>query len=126
MRICGKYIYSRLINNLPWAISAIMKANGIVNSIEEDKKDDIMIPSYIYFGVNNKEAVILCMFGVTRYAAFILAKEWRSLYGEVRLQDINKVEDWLGHLSLQDWKEIFYRYNGKKVETNYYIWRKQK
>ena len=76
MNICGKYIYSKLINNLPWGIAAIFKAQGIVNPQESNDDTYPLIPAFIYFGVNSVVAVALCMLGVPRYAARILAKEW--------------------------------------------------
>lgn len=59
MNICGKYIYSKLINNLPWGISAIFKAQGLVNPQEDKSETYPLIPAFIYFGVNDIASVAL-------------------------------------------------------------------
>lgn len=126
MNICGKYIYSKLINNLPWGISAIFKAQGIVNPQENKDGTYPLIPAFIYFGVNNVVAVALCMLGVSRYAACILAKEWYGKRGEIDIRQCEKVKDWIFSLELEDWKRIFNAYEGKNAEANYNMWLKNK
>lgn len=126
MNLCGKYIYSRLINNLPWGISAIFKAQGVVNPQENRDESYPLIPAFIYFGVNNVVAVALCMLGVSRYAAHILSKEWYSEYGEIDIKQCEKIKVWINSLSLEDWKNIFNAYGGKNAETNYNIWLKNR
>lgn len=126
MNICGKYIYSKLINNLPWGISAIFKAQGIVNPQEDKGETYPLIPAFIYFGVNNVVSVSLCMLGVSRYAARILAKEWYRKQGEISIKQCEKVREWLYSLNLEDWKRIFKSYEAKNAETNYNIWLKNR
>lgn len=126
MNICGKYIYSKLINNLPWGISAIFKAQGIVNPQEDKGETYPLIPAFIYFGVNNVVSVALCMLGVSRYAARILAKEWYSKQGEISIKQCEKVREWLYSLNLEDWKRIFKSHEAMNAETNYNIWLKNR
>lgn len=126
MNICGKYIYSKLINNLPWGIAAIFKAQGIVNPQESDDETYSLIPAFIYFGVNSVVAVALCMLGVSRYAARILAKEWYNEKGDINIKQCEKVKEWIYSLDLEDWKRIFNAYEGKNAETNYNIWLKNR
>jgi len=126
MNICGKYIYSRLINNLPWGISAVFKAQGIVNPQEKQDDSYPLIPAFIYFGVDSMVAVALCMLGVSRYAAHILSKEWYSRNGEIDIKQCEKVKEWLGSLTLEDWKNIFKAHGGKNAETNYNMWVKNR
>lgn len=126
MNICGKYIYSKLVNNLPWGISAIVKAQGIVNP-QENKDDSYpLIPAFIYFGVDNVAAVALCMLGVSRYAAHILSKEWYSKHGEINIKQCEKIKEWLNDLTLEDWKRIFKTHHGRNAETNYNMWLKNR
>ena len=126
MNVCGKYIYSKLINNLPWGISAMFKAQGIVNPQENSDATYPLIPAFIYFGVNNVVAVALCMLGVSRYAAHILSKEWYSKRGEIDIKQCEKIKEWLNSLSLEDWKNIFESHQGKNAETNYNMWLKNR
>lgn len=124
MNICGKYIYSKLINNLPWGIAAIFKAQGIVNPQESNDDAYPLIPAFIYFGVNSVVAVALCMLGVPRYASHILAKDWYNTKGDININQCENVKKWIYSLNLNDWKQIFNTYEGKNVETNYNIWLK--
>ena len=126
MNICGKYIYSKLINNLPWGISAMFKAQGIVNPQENKDETYSLIPAFIYFGVNNVVAVALCMLGVSRYAAHILSKEWYGKNREIDIKHCEEIKEWLNDLSLEDWKRIFEAHNGRNAETNYNIWQKNR
>lgn len=126
MNVCGKYIYSKLINNLPWGISAMLKAQGIVNPQENKDETYTLIPAFIYFGVDNVVAVALCMLGVSRYAAHILSKEWYGKNGEIDIKHCEKIKEWLNDLSLEDWKSIFKTYNAKNAQTNYNIWIKNR
>jgi len=126
MNVCGKYIYSKLINNLPWGISAMFKAQGIVNPQENKEATYPLIPAFIYFGVNNVVAVALCMLGVSRYAAHILSKEWYSQRGEIDIKQCEKIREWINSLSLEDWKNIFKAHGGKNAETNYNMWLKNR
>lgn len=126
MNTCGKYIYSRLINNLPWGISAIYRAQGIVNPQNEEENNRTLIPSYVYFGVNNTVAVALCMLGVSRYAAHILSKEWYAHNPEIDIHDYEEIKRWIEKLTLDNWITIFTKYKGKNVEANYNAWIKNK
>lgn len=124
MNICGKYIYSKLINNLPWGISAIFKAQGLVNPQEDKSETYPLIPAFIYFGVNDIASVALCMLGVSRYASRVLAKEWYAEFGEISNKEYEKIKAWLYSLSLEDWKRIFKSYDAKNAETNFNLWTK--
>lgn len=124
MNICGKYIYSKLINNLPWGISAIFKAQGLVNPQEDKSETYPLIPAFIYFGVNDIASVALCMLGVSRYASLVLAKEWYAEFGEISNKEYEKIKAWLYSLSLEDWKRIFKSYDAKNAETNFNLWTK--
>ncbi len=126
MNKCGKYIYSKLINNLPWGISAIFKAQGVVNPQNNEDGSYTLIPSYIYFGVNNTVAVALCMLGVSRYAAHILSKEWRGKHGEIDIKNCENIKKWIYGLDLNDWKRIFDSHKGKNAETNFNMWIKNR
>lgn len=59
--ICNQYINSNLKNFIPWGIN-------VYQMITKDKTDTAkMLPSYIYYGVNDKESVILSRIGVPRF-----------------------------------------------------------
>ena len=86
----------------------------------------MLIPAFIYVGVNSVVAVALCMLGVSRYAASILAKEWYNERGEINIKQCENVKEWIYSLDLEAWKRIFNAHEGKNAETNYNIWLKNR
>lgn len=121
LNICGNYIYSRLINNLPWGISAIQRINGILKKSEDM---DTIIPSYIYFGVKTKEAVALSMLGVPRFAANIIGEYWIKNDKSINMTKLESVKTWLNNVNEEQWVKCF---NDKeKGKLAYNIWMKQK
>ncbi|MEC4001590.1 DEAD/DEAH box helicase [Bacillus subtilis] len=104
---CGKYIYGNLTNNLSWGLAAMLRANGILLGKEELDTDESLIPSYIYFGVNNKEAAALAMLGVPRFAAERLGKMWRKENGEFKNSQIASLKSWLNNLEEEKWISNF-------------------
>ncbi|MBD3341247.1 MAG: DEAD/DEAH box helicase [Candidatus Lokiarchaeota archaeon] len=71
--MCQKFINSNLKNFAPWGIS-------IYQNLTNDEKTETAkhLPSYIYYGVNDKESVILSKIGVPRFAV----KKVKDLYNE--------------------------------------------
>lgn len=69
--MCQKFINSNLRNFAPWGIS-------IYQNLTNDEKTETAkhLPSYIYYGVNDKESVILSKIGVPRFAV----KKVKDLY----------------------------------------------
>lgn len=60
--LCNQYINGSLKNFVPWGINIYQVLT------KDDQSDDAkMLPSYIYYGVNDKESVILSKIGVPRF-----------------------------------------------------------
>ena len=121
LKICGDYIYGRLINNLPWGISAIQRINSI---LKKEEAADTLVPSYIYFGVNNKEAVALSMLGVPRYAANSIGKYWRESGLDININNLDEVKNWLSNVDEKKWIKCFDDEETGKIL--YEIWEKDK
>lgn len=105
VKLCGQYIYSTLINNVPWGISAVQRANGIINKV--DDSHDRLIPSYIYFGVKSKAAVAFSMLGVPRFVAQELGEYWSKNKGNIDIDNLNYMRNWLENLSKEEWIRCF-------------------
>ncbi|WP_205589299.1 hypothetical protein [Bacillus subtilis] len=88
-------------------MAAMLRANGILLGKEELDTDESLIPSYIYFGVNNKEAAALAMLGVPRFAAERLGKMWRKENGEFKNSQIASLKSWLNNLEEEKWISNF-------------------
>lgn len=63
LSLCNKYINSKMKTFMPWGISIYQEL-----SYDSDTTNAKMLPSYIYYGVSSKEAVILSRIGVPRFA----------------------------------------------------------
>lgn len=57
--LCNKFINGNMRNFVPWGLSIFQK---LTNDNENN------LPSYVYYGVNNKEDVILSKIGIPRFA----------------------------------------------------------
>ena len=57
--LCNKFINGNMKNFVPWGLS-------IFQTLTKDEEKNL--PSYVYYGVNNKEDVILSKIGVPRFA----------------------------------------------------------
>lgn len=63
IELCNRYLNSQMKSYMPWGIN-------IYQELSYDLKTDNakMLPSYIYYGVSNKEEVIISKTGVPRFA----------------------------------------------------------
>ncbi len=76
--ICNKYINGNLRNYLPWGLN-------IYQTLTEDLNSDSgkMLPSFVYYGVNNKEAVILANLGIPRFIIPKVREKYYSRFNEI-------------------------------------------
>lgn len=121
INMCGDYIYSKLINNLPWGMSAVQRARSIVKG-KEERDSNILVPSYIYFGVKTEEAVAFCMLGVPRFAAEEMGEYWRRHNGKINMENLNLLKLWMKSLDKENWINCFKDKN--KGEISYNLWKK--
>mgnify|MGYP007069934066 CR=1 FL=1 len=63
---------------MPWGINIYQAV-----SYDLQTENAQMLPSYIYYGVSNKEAVIESKLGVLRFAVIIVLKILKEKYSEV-------------------------------------------
>ena len=63
LSICNRYLNSQMKSYMPWGIN-------IYQAVSFDLQTEAaqMLPSYIYYGVSSKEAVIISKLGVPRFA----------------------------------------------------------
>ena len=115
------YIYSKLINNLPWGLSAVQRASSIVNE-KENENNNVLVPAYIYFGVNTEEAVAFCMLGVPRFVAEDIGEYWRKNNGKLNLKKLSYLKQWMKSLDKEKWINCFR--DKKKGELSYNLWKK--
>lgn len=123
---CGKYIYGTLTNNLSWGIAAFQKTVGMRENNEvEFALEDTLIPSYIYFGVNSKEAAALSMLGVPRFASKVLGKYWSEQNGDLTKEKVVTLKKWLNELTEDEWLAQFDETKKYTAKISYNKWRNE-
>jgi superfamily II DNA/RNA helicase len=75
--ICNKYINGNLRNYLPWGLNIYQT---LTNDITTDSAK--MLPSFVYYGVNTKESVILANLGVPRFIIPKVKQEFTARFNE--------------------------------------------
>lgn len=84
-----------------WGLSAL---EGIVNSNNDDIEDlNSYIPSMVYYGVKNKEAIALRMLGVPRPVAEAMAP---SVFEKNEPRSYDDVRETIKNLTLKQWESI--------------------
>lgn len=77
---CNQYVNSNLKTYVPWGLSIFQALTDDLSSTEAKN-----LPSYIYYGVNNKEAVILSKLGVPRFAVNIVKQNLREQHSGLEI-----------------------------------------
>ena len=73
MTRCCQRLFSSILPTISWGLSALQALNlaGHEGEVDPDTRD---VPSYVFYGVDSREAVALRLFGVPRGAAPSLAR----------------------------------------------------
>lgn len=79
--VCGQNLFGRLNQTAAWGLGALLSITGSGLS-EEQMRTLSNLPSRVYYGVNNDEAIALRLLGVPRAAATRLAESMGDLLGK--------------------------------------------
>ena len=76
--LCNRYLNSQMKSYMPWGMN-------IYQAVSYDLQTESaqMLPSYIYYGVSSKEAVIVSKLGVPRFAVENVLKVLKEKHVEV-------------------------------------------
>ena len=86
--ICNKYINGNLRNYLPWGFNIYQTLSN-----DHDSPDAKMLPSFIYYGVNDKESVILASIGIPRFIIPNVRAALNRNFGEpITMDNLDKVK----------------------------------
>ena len=78
LSLCNRYLNSQMKSYMPWGMNIYQTV-----SYDLQTENAQMLPSYIYYGVSNKEAVILSKLGVPRFAVNNVLKILKEKYSDV-------------------------------------------
>ena len=76
--LCNRYLNSQMKSYMPWGMNIYQAV-----SFDLQTENAQMLPSYIYYGVSSKEAVIVSKLGVPRFAVNNVLKVLKEKYAEV-------------------------------------------
>ena len=82
-----------------WGLSAL---EGIVKGVDNDVRDSY-VPSFVYYGVDEKKALALRMIGIPRGLSLSLSQ---AIYGDVSNYSFTKLRKTISGLSLSDWDAL--------------------
>ena len=82
-----------------WGLSAL---EGIVKGVEEDVKDSY-VPSFVYYGVDDKKALALRMIGIPRSLSPSLSQ---AITDDVSKYSFAKLRKTISDLPLRDWDAL--------------------
>ncbi len=109
---CCQRLFGSILPTVSWGLSAL-QALAMAGHDEEITAQSRDIPSYVYYGVDTREAVALRLFGVPRTAALGLARTHGSGRGTEELRQF------LAESSASDWTDSL----GAIGESYYNAWR---
>ncbi len=115
MTVCGQNLFGRLTQTAAWGLGALLSITGSRLS-EEQMQTLSNLPSRVYYGVNNDEAIVLRLLGVPRTAATRLAGSMGGLLGE----PLTTVRRRLREMGEADWRQALGQREGGVYRN---VWR---
>ena len=87
--LCNRYLNSQMKSYMPWGINIYQAV-----SFDLQTENAQMLPSYIYYGVSSKEAVIVSKLGVPRFAVDNVLKILNKKYSDIviDIENMSKIK----------------------------------
>ena len=115
MTACGRNLYGSMTNSVAWGLGALLSVTA--PDLEEIEFQSLRnLPSYVYYGVNNEQAITLRLLGVSRTAANKLADS----LGEVLQEPISSIRNHLRDMDTQSWQAALGKQGGATYRE---VWR---
>lgn len=113
---CGQNLFGRLIQTAAWGLGALISITG--SEMEEDEMEKIVnLPSCVYYGVNDDNAIALRLLGVPRTAAVSLAD---SIDDDIFEEPLPGVRKHLSGMDEMSWQRALGQNEGKTYRE---VWR---
>jgi len=115
MTKCGKNLFGKLTQTAAWGLGALLSITG--SELSEDQLRSLRnLPSRVYYGVNDDEAIALRLLGVPRTAAPRLA----TSMGNITEQPLTSVRSRLRSMDEAGWQQALGQREGVVYRE---IWR---
>lgn len=113
--VCGQNLFGRLTQTAAWGLGALLSITG--SGLSEDQLRSLNnLPSRVYYGVNDDNAIMLRLLGVPRTAATALA----TSIGNVLDQPLNRVRTYLREMNETNWQHALGQQKGVIYQK---VWR---
>lgn len=108
---CFQYVNTKIKSFIPWGVSIYQHLTG--DGSDDDSK---YLPSYIYYGVNDKDSVVISKVGVPRFAVKTVLEIYKSKYPteSISIENIKKIKDNIKSFISSDYNQI--STDGKQVK----------
>lgn len=99
--LCNRYLNSQMKSYMPWGINIYQAV-----SYDLQTENAQMLPSYIYYGVSSKEAVIVSKLGVPRFAVNNVIKVLKEKHSEmpISIENMDKLKDAICKIESTDYR----------------------
>jgi len=89
MSLCNRYLNSQMKSYMPWGMNIYQAV-----SFDLQTENAQMLPSYIYYGVSSKEAVIVSKLGVPRFAVDNVLRILKRSYSDIaiNIENMSKIK----------------------------------
>ena len=115
MTKCAQNLFGRLIQTTAWGLGALLSITG--RQLTEDEMRALNnLPSRVYYGVNDDNAITLRLLGVSRSAAMKLADSM----DDVLNQPLTDVRDYLHNMDKPTWQQVLGEQEGEVYRD---VWR---
>lgn len=115
MTKCAQNLFGRLIQTTAWGLGALLSITG--RQLTEDEMRALNnLPSRVYYGVNDDNAITLRLLGVSRSAAMKLADSM----DDVLNQPLTDVRDYLHNMDKPAWQQVLGEQEGEVYRD---VWR---
>jgi hypothetical protein len=116
----SRYLFGQLLHRASWGIGAL-ETISLSGQGDANWEEIGYVPSMIFFGVRQKEAIWLRMVGVPRVMANSLAPQWqRQRAGEPK--DFGDIRRWVTNLSDRDWHVVGERDGSLTADDMKWLW----
>lgn len=115
---CCSRLFGNLTQTTAWGLSALQSMSiRDFDSITDEAKEELRrLPSYVFYGVDNSQAMVLRSLGVPRKAAPDLAL---SMDGDLERRPLPEVREQLTNYPEDHWQEVL----GDRGSDYYRAWR---
>ena len=99
--LCNRYLNSQMKSYMPWGINIYQAV-----SYDLQTENAQMLPSYIYYGVSSKEAVIVSKLGVPRFAVNNVIKVLKEKHSEmpISIENMDKLKEAICKIESTDYR----------------------